>query len=260
KGFRWTRERAALFLPTAEPGAMLSLELDREPQTGAAGDGAILVQDSEVTRFSLEEAGWRTVTAELPEVKEPLYRVEIVMDSTWRPSELFPANPDRRQLGVKVHEARVLREIRHETFGNVIQLLQVDIAAGGGNRIDASYHWRALQAVPDDYSIFVHFVHDSLLSSYQSVFNKLRRRAGLLRDRLFQHDHQPAGGKRPTSNWRMGEIIGEEYSLQVPEGLRTGRYAVFVGFWNPCKGSRLPVTAGEHYRHAAPVTTIMLTP
>jgi hypothetical protein len=59
-------------------------------------------------------------------------------------------------------------------------------------------------------------------------------------------DHAPVGGARPTSTWKIGERLRDEYVVQVPAtpGLRA--LSLWTGFWHPGTDARLPVqNAGQ---------------
>ncbi|USS41781.1 glycosyltransferase family 39 protein [Thermococcus aggregans] len=81
------------------------------------------------------------------------------------------------------------------------------------------YYWRTNSPIERDYEIFVHFTDEK----------------GNI---IFQQDHQPCGGKCPTSSWKPGEIIHEAYIVKIPA---QGTYQIRIGFWYPDTGEKLPV-------------------
>lgn len=56
-----------------------------------------------------------------------------------------------------------------------------------------------------------------------------------------QWDHWPSGGKRPVSGWSPGDIIRERYVAGLPGALPGGKYQVWIGWFDPASGLRLPV-------------------
>lgn len=75
---------------------------------------------------------------------------------------------------------------------------------------------------PDDVTIFVH-----LLDKDETV--------------VAGHDSPPCDGTCPASTWRPGEVIRDEYRLNVPADLPPGEYLIEVGMYNPQTLERLPV-------------------
>ena len=60
-----------------------------------------------------------------------------------------------------------------------------------------------------------------------------------------QRDSDPAGGARPTSGWKPGEAIDDNYGLLVLPGTPPGQYQAEIGMYDPTHpANRLPVTAG----------------
>jgi len=69
---------------------------------------------------------------------------------------------------------------------------------------------------------------------------------------LAQGDSPPRGGSYPTRYWAAGEVIDDWYTLDVPSELSDGRYPLWIGFYDPVSGERLPaVVNGERQPHDA---------
>ena len=81
--------------------------------------------------------------------------------------------------------------------------------------------FRALDPITDDFQIFVH-VEDP--ASRQQVANL---------------DHAPAQGKRPTSGWKKGDYIEDEFVLALAPGVSARAVNLWVGLWNPRTNARL---------------------
>lgn len=86
-------------------------------------------------------------------------------------------------------------------------------------------YWESLQAVQDNYQVFVHILNAN-------------------DDKLAQRDGQPVQWMRPTSTWRPGERIVDRYGMMLPADLPVGSYTIAVGLYDPVSGQRLPVSAG----------------
>ncbi len=59
-----------------------------------------------------------------------------------------------------------------------------------------------------------------------------------------QRDSDPVGGARPTTSWKPGEIIDDNYGLMILPGTPPGDYQIEMGMYGAADGRRLPVTAG----------------
>lgn len=79
--------------------------------------------------------------------------------------------------------------------------------------------WQTAQALPPDYSIFVHLLDAS----------------GHM---LAQADGPPYDGLYPLRNWQPGQIITDARRLAVPDGLA----AIAIGIYDLAANSRLPAT------------------
>jgi hypothetical protein len=97
--------------------------------------------------------------------------------------------------------------------------------AAAGDRVHLILFWEALEPVAQDYTVFTH-----LLAPDGSV--------------AAQRDNPPAGGLRPTSGWRPGEVVTDSYVLELPAGLSPGDYTLQTGLYDPATGTRLPVAGG----------------
>jgi hypothetical protein len=87
-------------------------------------------------------------------------------------------------------------------------------------------YWRAGQPTQPGYTVLVH----------------LTDMAGNL---VAQGDGVPVNGIRPTTSWRPGEVLVDEHVVMLPETLPAGSYMVWVGFYDPETGQRLPVNAHD---------------
>jgi hypothetical protein len=56
---------------------------------------------------------------------------------------------------------------------------------------------------------------------------------------IAQIDSQPQGGGLPTASWATGQIISDQYPLQIPADTPPGAYRIVVGMYNPLDGAHL---------------------
>ena len=112
-------------------------------------------------------------------------------------------------------------------FGGEIELLggslPAEMAAAPGQMLDLRLAWRTVAAPAGDYTAFVHIV---------DAENQL----------VAQQDRRPLGGVVPTSLWRPGLVVPDDYQVPLPPDLPAGHYRVLVGLYEGTTGARLPVT------------------
>lgn len=59
---------------------------------------------------------------------------------------------------------------------------------------------------------------------------------------LAQKDSQPVTGFYPTSRWRAGQIVRDQYDLLFSDDTGVNAAGVRLGMYLPATGERLPVT------------------
>lgn len=74
-----------------------------------------------------------------------------------------------------------------------------------------TYFWRCLAEMEEDYT---------LVTQFEGRHGKVYR---------INHSHQGVNGAYPTSLWKPGEVIREEYQVEVPADYPPIRYALWVG-------------------------------
>lgn len=122
----------------------------------------------------------------------------------------------------------VVPQVDHEigaSFGETIRLHGFDMGPRISEQQQLTLYWQAI-APPADYTVFIHLVNE----------------AGVI---VSQIDSVPMGGARPTSGWRVGEVITDKYVLPIPEHLPPGRYGLYLGLYDPEGGARLTVTIDD---------------
>jgi hypothetical protein len=117
-------------------------------------------------------------------------------------------------------------------FGDSIRLLGVDVepaTATAGEKLEITYYWQCLKAVPGDWKVFVHM-------------EKPRAKRQIL-------DHHAVGELYPIGQWQVGEIVKDVQSLTVDADFPPGGAELWVGIFNEeawvarNANERLPVTA-----------------
>ncbi len=99
-------------------------------------------------------------------------------------------------------------------FARLITLIGYSIngTARAGDAVTLTLYWRGDHKMDEDYTVFVHLLDSS----------------GAVR---AQADAQPRGGNYPTSIWDVGEIVRDEYILQLPADLARSDYRVSLGLY-----------------------------
>jgi hypothetical protein len=94
--------------------------------------------------------------------------------------------------------------------------------ARSGDVIQVSLFWQAQRRVEEDFTISLQLLdEDDFLHA--------------------QVDRWPVGGFRPTSSWRVGEVIDDRYGLSLPDDLPAGQYRLVAVVYDPQTMERLPV-------------------
>jgi hypothetical protein len=95
-------------------------------------------------------------------------------------------------------------------------------SARAGDTVRLTLFWQATGRSNLDYTVFTH-VEDA---------------RGTI---VGQKDSQPDGGRRPTSTWRRGDVIGDVYDLAIKPDAPAGAYDLLVGMYDLATGRRLGV-------------------
>jgi len=95
-----------------------------------------------------------------------------------------------------------------------------------GDTVGLTLRWRAIQAIPASYKVFVHV----LTLDFGAA--------------VAQRDIEPMNGLRPTNSWSPGEIINDPHQVMIPPNTPAGTYQIRVGLYTP--EGRMPVVdAGQ---------------
>jgi hypothetical protein len=129
--------------------------------------------------------------------------------------------PDFRTPGVGPEEGVI-------SFDGRIELRYPLISArlSTGDLLALPLRWRALTALDEDYTVFVHLgLPDA--------------------PPLIQSDGPPRNGLSPASTWAVGQEVFDRRVLSLPDTLLPGRYRVTAGLYRLSDGSRLPISGAS---------------
>jgi hypothetical protein len=136
------------------------------------------------------------------------------------------------RVGVPSLSARELDSITytHVQIGDSLELVGYRIPDGMALHPGGSFriilYWRALTRVSRDYTVFVHLIDAS----------------GVIR---AQRDTAPRAGSYPTSSWDRGEIVPDEYTLNVPSDAPSSVYQIELGMYDWPSLQRLVTKTGN---------------
>lgn len=119
-------------------------------------------------------------------------------------------------------------------LGNKVELVGAQFQPGQvvpGQPTRVALYFRTLDTVGADYSVFVHV---------EDADGQLPR---------TNFDHQPTGGKYPTSQWKKGDMVRDEFSIYVAPGAQARALNIYVGLWNPANDERLPLSNPDKVRN-----------
>lgn len=110
------------------------------------------------------------------------------------------------------------------TLGSGIKLLGYDLQQVEERRYTLSLVWQALVEPADDYTVFVHVLNQDGSCC------------------LWQQDVMPRQGTYPTGRWLSGEVVVDDYQIDLPPDAPPGRYPIEIGLYLAENGRRLLVT------------------
>lgn len=93
-----------------------------------------------------------------------------------------------------------------------------DLTPGGS--LALTLYWRVESTTPLSWKVFVHLIGPDSRPAAQG-------------------DDFPLGGERSTTSWQPGEILRDDYTVQLPADMPSGEYPLRIGFYDPVSGDRL---------------------
>ncbi len=232
-------------IPEVDAGSLMIVGLGWEKEADLYEDWTIGVQilgaDGEVITSTLVGLNStsilvekRFVNVELfipPETPEGKAQIIFIANETWLPLDTITI----RGRDVEPVESVELPESAQPfdmQYGAGIKLLGVDLPDQTtwepGDGIPLTLYWQAQQPIPERYKVFVHLVG----TEYNPETNNTV---------WGQQDQEPRNGADPTTSWRTGAIITDDYLIPVWEDAPPGDYLIQVGIYLPINGQRLPV-------------------
>jgi len=109
------------------------------------------------------------------------------------------------------------------TLGTCARFLGYDLGdepVRPGETISLTLYWQCLNEMHTSYTVFTHLL-------------------GEQGDLVAQRDQVPGDGAFPTTGWRPGEVIADQYVLDVPLDAPSGNYTFSIGMYDLATGMRL---------------------
>lgn len=119
-------------------------------------------------------------------------------------------------------------------LGGKVQLVGATFQPGQlvpGQPMRVALYFRALDTMSVDYSVFVHL---------EDPDGRMPR---------SNFDHVPTGGKYPTSQWKKGDLVRDEFTVYLAAGAEARSANLLVGLWDPKTDERLPLTNANQVRN-----------
>ena len=119
-------------------------------------------------------------------------------------------------------------------LGGKVELVGASVEPGRivpGQPARVTLFFKVLERIDEDYTIFVHV---------EDVEGRIER---------MNLDHKPANGLYPTTQWKPGDTVKDEFNLYLPSGAPSRALNVWMGFWEPRTDSRLQLKNPDAVRN-----------
>jgi hypothetical protein len=100
-----------------------------------------------------------------------------------------------------------------------------------GEPARVSFFFKVIKPLSEDYIIFVHV---------EDPDGRMER---------MNVDHKPSGGIYPTTQWKAGETVKDDFTLYVPSGAQVRAINIWLGLWEPRTDTRLKLLNPELVRN-----------
>jgi hypothetical protein len=143
------------------------------------------------------------------------------------------ASPNERRQSV-VTQVPTLSTKGGANFEDKVELVGANLQPGRlapGDSARVTAYFKVLKPLDEDYTLFVHV---------EDAEGRMER---------LNVDHKPAGGLYPTTQWKVGETVKDEFTLALPPGVSARTIHVWMGFWDPKTDGRLQLKNPEAVRN-----------
>lgn len=119
-------------------------------------------------------------------------------------------------------------------LGGKVELAAATIQPGRvvpGEPARVSVFFKVLEPLAEDYMVFVHV---------EDPDGRMER---------MNIDHKPSGGIYPTTQWKPGETVKDDFTLYVPSRAQVRALNIWMGLWEPRSDTRLKLTNPDVVRN-----------
>jgi hypothetical protein len=209
------------------PVVPLSLGGDLTPAAMRAALGAVLPSSGLVDVVIVNQDAVEAVQQVRTVLEQQLYRLYRPGEAT---TEAFGAL-ERNQFVAGAEE--VALEPVGAIFEGGVELVAASVLDDPqpGEPLRLAFDWRVAEHVDDSLVVFAHLVRDG----------------GHL---VAQRDAVPGNGLFPVESWEPGEVVRDQFALQLPPELPPGEYEIQVGVYS--------ATSSQRYRLVEPEQGVYL--
>jgi hypothetical protein len=143
------------------------------------------------------------------------------------------SSPEERRQAV-VAQVPPLQLKTGANLGGKVELVGASVQPGRvvpGEPARVTLYFKVLQPLEADYLIFVHA---------EDADGRIER---------MNIDHKPASGMYPTSSWKPGETVKDEFNLFLPANAPVRALNIWLGLWDPATDTRLKLTNPDAVRN-----------
>ncbi len=119
-------------------------------------------------------------------------------------------------------------------FADKIALLGYDqdsASVASGGVLALRVWWQALNKMTVDYTVFIHLISKSSADAEPILWS--------------QHDGQPCDNSYSNSRWSPGEVVWDDYRLELPDNMPPGDYTLELGMYDLISNQRLEILSAD---------------
>lgn len=163
-----------------------------------------------------------------------LFACLFVVSACIIPAPSTDTPPERSRAGATAANVQPLQLKSGANLGDKIEIQGLVVQPGAitpGESLKVSGFYKVLNKIDVDYAVFVHV---------EDVDGRVDR---------INADHPPAGGQAPTSTWKPGETVRDDFQVYIPPTMNVRGINILMGFWDPKTDQRLPLKNVDQVRH-----------
>jgi hypothetical protein len=147
------------------------------------------------------------------------------------PAEYVPPPP---RGGEPASVAAPIQARSGARLGDKLEIVSVQVTPGSvapGRPARVTIVFRVLEELNADLRVFIH-AEDPANKAPRLIF-----------------DHAPAQGRHPTTQWKKGETVRDEFQINLPSRTQARALNLWGGLWDPQTDVRLTLSNPNEVRH-----------